>query len=53
MAAIVGFNGAARLIGDSTNPLLEVLHEGLLVVGWVSMWKPMEIVPLRVVADPP
>ncbi|MFM2077924.1 MAG: hypothetical protein RJA49_1814 [Actinomycetota bacterium] len=43
VAAIFGFNGAAHLIGNSTNPLLEVLHEGLLVVGWVSMWKPMEI----------
>jgi hypothetical protein len=43
VAAIFGFNGAAHVIGRSTNPLLEVLHEGLLVVGWVSMWKPMEI----------
>lgn len=43
VAAIFGFNGAARVIGRSTNPFLEVLHEGLLVVGWVSMWKPMEI----------
>ena len=41
--AIAALNGAARLIGDSTNPVLEVLHEGLLVVGWVSMWKPLEI----------
>lgn len=43
IAAIFGFNGVAQVIGRSTNPFLEVLHEGLLVVGWVSMWKPMEI----------
>jgi hypothetical protein len=42
IAAIAVLNGAAHVIGDSTNPFLEVLHEGLLVVGWVSMWKPME-----------
>ncbi len=40
--AIAVLNGAAHVIGESTNPFLEVLHEGLLVVGWVSMWKPME-----------
>jgi hypothetical protein len=42
IAAIASLNGAARIIGDTKNPFLEVLHEGLLVVGWVSMWKPME-----------
>ena len=41
--AIGGFNAASRLIGSSSNPVVEVIHEGLSVLGWVSMWKPMEI----------
>ena len=43
IVAIAGFNAASRLIGSSSNPVVEVLHEGLSVLGWVSMWKPMEI----------
>jgi hypothetical protein len=43
MTAIASLNAAARLIGASRNPVIEVLHEGLAVVGWVSMWKPLEI----------
>ena len=41
--AIASLNAASRLIGSSKNPVVEVLHEGLAVIGWVSMWKPMEI----------
>jgi hypothetical protein len=43
IVAIAGFNAASRLIGSSNNPAIEVVHEGLSVLGWVSMWKPMEI----------
>jgi hypothetical protein len=43
VAALAGFNAASRLIGSSSNPVIEVAHEGLSVLGWVSMWKPMEI----------
>jgi hypothetical protein len=43
VVAFAGFNAAARLIGSSNNPVIEVLHEGLAVLGWISMWKPLEI----------
>lgn len=43
IAAIAGFNALSRLIGSSSNPVVEVIHEGLSIVGWVSMWKPLEI----------
>ena len=41
--AIAGFNAASRVIGTSANPVIEVIHDGLSVLGWVSMWKPLEI----------
>jgi hypothetical protein len=41
--AIASLNAASRLIGTSKNPVIQVLHDGLAVIGWVSMWKPMEI----------
>ena len=43
IVAIAGFTSAGRLIGASSNPVIEVMHQGLSVLGWVSMWKPMEI----------
>ena len=43
VVAIAGFNAAGRRIGASQNPVVEVIHEGLSVLGWVSMWKPLEI----------
>ncbi len=43
LLALAGFNAASRLIGSSDNPVVEVIHEGLSVLGWVSMWKPLEI----------
>jgi hypothetical protein len=43
LTAMTVFTTASRLIGASKNPVAEVLHEGLLVIGWVSMWKPIEI----------
>lgn len=35
----------ARLLDDpaATNPLAAVLREGLIVGGWVAMWRPLEI----------
>lgn len=41
--ALAGFNAASRVIGSSDNQVIEVIHEGLAVLGWVSMWKPLEI----------
>jgi len=43
LAALAGFNAVSRLIGGSNNPVIEVVHDGLSVLGWVSMWKPLEI----------
>jgi hypothetical protein len=43
IVAITFFTTASRMIGETTFPPLQVLHEGLLVLGWVSMWKPTEI----------
>jgi len=43
LAALAGFNAVSRLIGASNNPVIEVVHDGLSVLGWVSMWKPLEI----------
>ena len=43
MTALAGFNAVSRVIGSSDNPAIEVIHDGLVVLGWVSMWKPLEI----------
>ncbi len=43
IAALAGFNAVSRVIGSSSNPVIEVIHEGFVVLGWVSMWKPLEI----------
>ncbi len=43
LTALAGFNAVSRLIGSSSNPVVEVIHEGLAVLGWVSMWKPLEM----------
>lgn len=39
---IAVLNAAAHAIGSSSNPVVEVVSQGLAVVGWVSMWKPLE-----------
>lgn len=41
--ALTGFNVLANLIGTSEHTAVRVAHESALVLGWVSMWKPMEI----------
>ncbi len=43
LIALAGFNAASRAIGASENQGIEIIHEGLAVLGWVSMWKPLEI----------
>lgn len=43
LMALAGFNAVSRLIGSSGNPVIEVIHEGFAVLGWVSMWKPLEM----------
>lgn len=43
LAALAGFTAASRIIGASENPIIEVIHEGLAVLGWVSMWRPLEM----------
>lgn len=41
--ALVGFTAASRAIGSSKDAFVEILHNGLSVLGWVSMWKPLSI----------
>jgi hypothetical protein len=41
--ALTVFISLSHLIGASPNPVLDVVHEGLTVLGWVSMWKPLQI----------
>lgn len=43
ISALAALNAAARVIGDSTNPVVQTFHEGLQVMGWVSMWKPLDV----------
>jgi hypothetical protein len=43
LVALTVFISLSRLIGADANPVLDVAHEGLTVLGWVSMWKPLEI----------
>lgn len=43
LTALTVFISLSHLIGNSTNPVLDVVHEGLTVIGWVSMWKPLQI----------
>jgi hypothetical protein len=43
LLALAGFTSASRIIGTSSNPVVEVIHEGLAVLGWVSMWRPLEM----------
>ncbi len=38
---IVISEGAARVMGESSPALL--LNQGLIIVGWVAMWRPLEI----------
>lgn len=44
----LGFLAACLLLadlvpGDTTQPLLRVLREGLMIVGWVAMWRPLQM----------
>jgi hypothetical protein len=32
-----------QLLASSVEPLTAILTEGLLILGWVAMWKPVEI----------
>ena len=43
--AFLGACTAARelLLGLAEHPLVEFLAEGLLIVGWVAMWRPLEL----------
>jgi hypothetical protein len=43
VVTFTSLNAASRLVGPSGNPVVEVLHDGLAILGWVSMWKPMEV----------
>ena len=35
--------GADMLPQEATNPALRVLREGLMIVGWVAMWRPLQL----------
>jgi hypothetical protein len=37
----------------SEGAVLEILDEGLLIIGWVAMWRPLENLPLRLDTDQP
>jgi hypothetical protein len=45
LAVVTTFTIVAELIGRRTDgsPLGQVLHESLLIGGWVAMWRPLEI----------
>jgi len=43
LVALTVFISLSHLIGADANPVLDIVHEGLTVLGWVSMWKPMQI----------
>lgn len=43
LVALFGFTMASRLIGPSDSAVVEVVREGLAVLGWVSMWQPLQI----------
>ena len=44
LAVVTTFTIVAELIGRRTGgPLGQVLHESLLIGGWVAMWRPLEI----------
>jgi hypothetical protein len=53
LAFLVGAFVASQLIAGllHANGFGELLREGLLIGGWVAMWRPIEL-PLRLVADP-
>jgi hypothetical protein len=42
LAAVFGISTAVRGSG-SGNPLAPLFEQGLLIVGWVAMWRPLEI----------
>lgn len=41
--AMSAFTAASRLIGESDYTLVQIAHDGLSVLGWVAMWKPLNI----------
>ena len=45
LAALAGFTGVAQLVATRTGDggVGAVLHESLLIGGWVAMWRPLEI----------
>jgi hypothetical protein len=42
IVALFVFIGAAKLIYSDDNVLLQIISEGLAVVGWVALWFPLE-----------
>jgi hypothetical protein len=43
VGALATFTAASRLVGESGNAAVQVVHDGLSVLGWVAMWKPLNI----------
>lgn len=43
LAALAAFTTASRVIGTSDDAAVDLAHEGLAILGWVSMWKPIDI----------
>lgn len=50
---LVGAIGLGDFIGNvlKGRQVGELLRQGLSIIGWVAMWRPVEIFPLRLVAD--
>lgn len=42
VVALAAFSAASRLV-DGDEAIVQVIHEGLAVLGWVAMWKPLNI----------
>ena len=43
LAFLVACLSLRQLLAVSSDPFMTVLSEGLLILGWVAMWKPVEI----------
>ena len=43
LAFLVACLSVRELLGSSAQPFMTIPSEGLLILGWVAMWKPVEI----------
>ena len=43
LVALTLFSIASRLLGESDNAFIDIVQGSLAIMGWVSMWRPLEI----------